>query len=61
MEVNEGTWYRNTLDQRVVITDLVVVSTNLEPYVMGTGMKGEAELSTEKLIMWQERLPDGPH
>ncbi len=62
--IHKCTWYQNTLGQRLMI-DFVVVSSDLQPYVLDTRVKKGAELSTDhhlvvSWIRWRGRLPDRP-
>ncbi|XP_054862758.1 golgi transport 1Ba isoform X1 [Amphiprion ocellaris] len=58
------TWYQSTLGLRSMI-DFTVVSSDLQPYVLDTRVKGRAELSTDhhlvvSWIRWRGRLLDRP-
>ena len=59
-EVHKCTWYQISLGPRSM-TDFVVVSSDLGPYVLDTRVKRGAELSTDhhlvvSWIRWQGRL-----
>ncbi|KAK3557951.1 hypothetical protein QTP86_003867 [Hemibagrus guttatus] len=59
---HQYTWYQDTLGQRSMI-DLVIVSSDLRPHVLGTRVKRGAELSTDHhlVVSWislRRRMPD---
>ncbi|KAK3557195.1 hypothetical protein QTP70_024676 [Hemibagrus guttatus] len=60
--VHQYTWYQDTLGRRSMI-DLVIVSSDLRPYVLDTRVKRGAELSTDHhlVVSWirlRRRMPD---
>ncbi|KAK3548138.1 hypothetical protein QTP70_004870 [Hemibagrus guttatus] len=59
---HQYTWYQDTLGQRSMI-DLVIVSSDLQPYVLDTRVKRGVELSTDHhlVVSWihlRRRMPD---
>ncbi|KAI3357834.1 hypothetical protein L3Q82_016222 [Scortum barcoo] len=62
--VHQCTWHQDTLGRRSMI-DFVVISSDLQPYVLDTRVKRGAELSTDhhlvvSWIRWQRRKLDRP-
>ncbi|KAI3366826.1 hypothetical protein L3Q82_009240 [Scortum barcoo] len=63
--VHQCTWHQDTLGRRSMIDFVVVISSDLRPYVLDTRVKRGAELSTDhhlvvSWIRWQRRKLDRP-